>query len=90
MTKHHPRWDEFCDRLEGPDGINAQPGPHTNPDGTVTEDWSWTCAGGNDKSLASKILIAMGFTNEQVAVSLTYFESEGGFCDCEILFNVAE
>jgi hypothetical protein len=90
MTKHHPQWDEFCDRLEGPDGVNPQPGPRTNPDGTVSEGWSWTCAGGNDKSLASRILIAMGFTNEQVAASLAYFESKGGFCDCEILFNVAE
>jgi len=77
MTPGHPRWEEFCDRLAGPEGCDFQ----KKPDGNTT----WTCAGGTDKTFAARILKAMGM---DAAASLTYFDEHGGHCDCEILFNV--
>lgn len=44
------------------------------------------CKAGNDKSLATNILKKMG--NIDIPNTLQYFEDEGGYCDCEILFNV--
>lgn len=79
MTPLHPRWEEFCERLEGPEGCNFQgEGPAL----------TWSCGGGTDKTHARRILIAMGLSDEDVEWSLGYFEIRGGFCDCEILFNV--
>jgi hypothetical protein len=77
MTPAHPRWEEFSERLSGPEGCNFR----RKPDGSST----WTCKAGADKTMATKILKAMGM---DVAASLTYFEAHGGYCDCEILFNV--
>jgi hypothetical protein len=79
MTPDHPRWEEFCRRLSGPEGCHFR----QNPDGNTT----WTCAAGNDKTLAAKILRAMGMDVDE---SLAYFEAHGGYCDCEILFNVQQ
>jgi len=77
MTPQHPRWKEFCNRLAGPEGCDFK----KNPDGKAT----WTCAGGNDRTFAVKILKTM---NMDVKNSLAYFSEHGGHCDCEILFNV--
>jgi len=73
MTKEHPRWNEFIDRLAGKEGCDF-------------EEDSWKCSRETDKPLASKILKSMG--NIDVTGSLKYFEKNGGYCDCEILFNV--
>jgi hypothetical protein len=77
MTDKHPRWEEFCNRLAGPEGCNFR----KKPDGNTT----WTCFGGTDKTFATRILEAMGM---DVTASLAYFSEHGGHCDCEILFNV--
>lgn len=77
MTPDHERWDEFIQRLSGPDGCDFQRDPFT-----------FKCAGGMDKTFATKILEDMGFASGEVAASLTYFEEHGGYCDCEIIFNV--
>lgn len=82
MTPQHPRWDEFCERLGGPEGCNFQ--------GDGGANTSWTCAGGTDKTFATHILTAMGLSADDVAWSLEYFSAHGGHCDCEILFNVDE
>lgn len=85
MTREHPRWDEFVTRLEGPDGCNF----HKNDEGK----WEWFCKGGKDKSFATAILKTMSEQDEigpfDIPASLAYFESYGGYCDCEIIFNVA-
>ena len=86
MTPSHPRWDEFIERLEGIEGCDFQ-----EENGNIT----WYCAGGNDKSQATKILRKM---NEQVEGewtidiqgSLDFFHENGGHCDCEIIFNVED
>ena len=80
MTTEHPRWGEFCERLGGPEGCDFK----KDKKGEI----HWKCAGGRDKSLATKILRKMGLTLREVAESFAYFEEHGGYCDCEILFNV--
>lgn len=83
MNPKHPKWKEFCDRLEGPEGCDFKekiPGDQNS----VT----WKCKGGNNKDYAEAILKKMGFNSEQILKSFTYFDARGGYCDCEILFNV--
>src|SRR5262245_31210813 len=80
MCPEHPEWREFCNRLGGPEGCDFQ----KDDDGEIT----WKCSGGTDKSRAARILQAMGFPPKAVEQSCKYFEQHGGYCDCEILFNV--
>lgn len=47
------------------------------------------CKAGRDKTLATEVLKGMGFHNALLDASLVYFESHGGFCDCEIIYNIA-
>jgi hypothetical protein len=74
LPSHH-RWEEFLDRLAGPEGCNFG-------------ETSWTCFGGVDKRFSRRILAAMGFSEQAIEASLAYFEQHGGYCDCEVVFNV--
>jgi hypothetical protein len=76
MTPNHPRWDDFCQELEGENGCNFR-----------EDSFNWDCKGGYDKSKTEKILKNY---NVNIQESLKYFEEHGGHCDCEILFNVAK
>ena len=82
LTPKHSRWDEFAERLEGPEGCN------------FTEDSAgkarWKCGGGRDQSLARAILHDMNTGDIDVKGTLTYCTEHGGYCDCEIIFNVAD
>jgi hypothetical protein len=82
LTPESARWDEFCDALA--DTITISSDPHT-----------WRCDGdqGQNKDkpelvhrYAKEIMAKMG--NVDVEASLKFFEEHGGYCDCEILFNV--
>lgn len=75
MTPEHPRWEEFCERLGGPEGCDFR-----------EDTEAFRCAG--DFSLATAILKRMGLSEDAVAASLAHFEESGGCCDCEILLNV--
>lgn len=80
MTPEHARWDEFCERLGGPDGCDFKslgPGP---------DQFTFKCK--NDHTNAINILLEMGFGEPDIHASLDYFVERGGHCDCEILFNV--
>jgi len=77
MTVKHPRWDEFCGELEGKKGCNFR-----QEKGKTT----WDCKGGDNKDFAKAILGEFGEVD--LEKSLKYFDSKGGYCDCEILFNV--
>ena len=77
----HPRWRDFFCGLEGPEGCNFVENEPGNP-----ESITHRCLGGKDKSKAVAIMNEMGGLN--IRGSLLYFEKHGGFCDCEILFNV--
>lgn len=81
MTPDSPRWEEFTKRLAGPEGCDFK-----REDPEDSSSLQWWCKGGNDKSKAIKILQDMGGVD--IGHSLVYFEEHGGFCDCEILFNV--
>jgi hypothetical protein len=78
MNPKHPRWDEFCERLAGSEGCNFK----EDKDGNTT----WKCNGGYDKSYAIRILQTM--PEIDIEKTLKYFDSHGGHCDCEILFNI--
>ena len=82
MNKDHELWNEFIKRLEGPEGCNFR---RTDPDDPKTT--RWRCGGGDNKDFAVAILKTMPDIN--IKKSLKFFEDNGGFCDCEILFNVA-
>lgn len=77
MTPDHRKWAEFYERLSGPKGCNFNVHP--------TKGLTFKCKGGEDRSMATKILRDMG---ADVEASLDYFSDNGGFCDCEIIFNV--
>jgi hypothetical protein len=83
MSKEHPQWEEFLARLEGPEGCNFGESVPGDPNSL-----NWKCAGGNDKTFATNILRSMGFSERDIKDSCEYFENHGGYCDCEILFNV--
>ena len=79
MMPGHPRWDEFLERLEGPEGCNF-----TQEDPNDAETIRWACQ--NDHSAARTILGTMEGVN--VDASIGYFEGDRAHCDCEILFNL--
>lgn len=47
------------------------------------------CKAGSDKRIARKVLRSMGYGQRFILASCDYFELNGGYCDCEILLNVA-
>ena len=82
LTPESARWNEFCDALFNT--ITVSTNPHR-----------WRCDGdrGHNKDkpelvhrYAKKVMADMG--NVDVEASLKFFEEHGGYCDCEILFNV--
>jgi hypothetical protein len=75
ILPRHPRWEEFIERLAGPEGCDFT-------------DTTWTCFGGEDKRFSRKILADMGLSELAIQLSLAYFEDHGGYCDCEVVFNV--
>ncbi|MFZ0218459.1 MAG: DUF2695 domain-containing protein [Candidatus Dormiibacterota bacterium] len=80
ILPRHPRWDEFLERLTGPDGMGLT--------GHDLSDMRWTCFGGEDKRFSRRALQAMGRSERAIEVSLAYFENHGGYCDCEVWMNV--
>jgi hypothetical protein len=78
MWPGHAGWTAFIEKLEGPDGCDFK----RDENGKIT----WRCKGGKDKNLAAAIMQSMG--DVDIPASLAYFEHLGGYCDCEILFNL--
>jgi len=83
MTMNHPRWNEFLERLSGPEGCNFHEG--VPGDGKTL---TWTCDCTETCPLSSRILAEMGLTPDEIEESLEYFCSFGGYCDCEVVLNV--
>jgi SH3-like domain-containing protein len=73
MTPQHPRWKEFIQQLQ--DACEVR-----DAEGQV----GWVCDGTTKN--ARRVLETMGTI--EVEKSLAYFRDFGGFCDCEIVFNV--
>lgn len=76
MTVDHPQWPDFYRRLRGPEGCNFR-----KEGGKAT----WTCSAGPGFELATPILKDMGC---DVEASIAHFREHGGYCGCEIIFNV--
>lgn len=84
MTRKHPQWNEFCDRLEGKEGCNFRKEKTKNH---LKGEIVWKCAGGMNKDLSTKILKKY-YPDINIPKTMKYFEKLGGHCDCEVLFNV--
>jgi len=79
MTPEHPKWNIFIQMMEGKKGCNFRIKRNGN--------YSWICLGDKNKPIAKKILKIIG--NIDIEGSMKYFDENGGYCDCEILFNLA-
>jgi hypothetical protein len=52
------------------------------------DQWLWDgCRGGTNKDHAIAIMRKMGGID--IEASVAFFEANGGYCDCEIILNVA-
>lgn len=80
MTPEHPRWQEFCEMLEGPEYCNF----HEEVPGNINT-FSFTCDNSKNRPFARAILEKMGGFNVDASLDAIY--RLGGHCDCEILFN---
>jgi len=88
MVVSRPRWKEFLSRMEGKEGCNFREDPKKLETRKESARFGkprivWNCE--HTLNIASRLLRKMGFDVES---SLTYFRSRGGYCDCEVLFNV--
>ena len=75
ILPRHPRWEEFIERLSGPEGCNFT-------------DTSGACSGDMERPMCRRILTRMGLSERAIAVSLAYYRDHGGYCDCEVVLNV--
>jgi Protein of unknown function (DUF2695) len=73
ILPRHARWVEFIERLVGREGCNF----HAD---------HWTCFG--DVRFTKAILRDMGLDERSTDLSIAYFGDHGGYCDCEVVFNV--
>ena len=82
LTKEHQLWNDFCKRLEGEEGCNMQ----ITGDGLNLDDYQFRCDRTMERPYTKKIL--QKYNNIDVEGTMKYFEKQGGYCDCEILFNI--
>ncbi len=78
------QWEEFLARLEGSEGCDFRqkiPGD--------VKSITWKCSNGRSRPFAEKILKEMGISVAKIADVMTFCDEHGGYCDCEIVFNVA-
>lgn len=78
MTPGHPQWEIFVEVLMGPRGCNFHKGKK-GPE--------WTCDSRIERPLTQAIL-KKWFPQVDIDETLVFFDSHGGYCDCEIIFNV--
>ncbi len=74
LTPTSERWNWFCFALTDKLTIDAQ---------------RWRCDGDrgpNRYRYAKKVMAEMGGVN--IDETISFFQSHGGYCDCEILMNV--
>jgi len=81
MTPINKRWEKFAEMLEGKEGCDFKERIEGKPE-TIT----FKCSGGKDRPFATAILEKMG--NIDIPETMKFFDAHGGYCDCEILFNV--
>jgi hypothetical protein len=69
----HALWNEFLERLAGPEAC-------------AFHNDNWTCFG--DMRFTRRLLRDMGMSQQSIEVSVAYLENHGGYCDCEVVFNL--
>jgi len=92
MTPEHVLWALFVELLERACQFHPTPEPEEGfafQSGVYGDlGVAWRCPGERNRPRATAILRMMGATDEQVLAALDYFDEHGGYCDCEIVFNV--
>lgn len=81
LTSKHPKALEFKEALTGEKGCNFR----KNEEGKII----WDCAGHEvpeRHALSTALLTEMG--GFDIAATLKHFDTRGGYCDCEVIFNV--
>ncbi len=73
LLPRHALWNEFLERLAGPEACNFR-------------NDQWTCFG--DLRFTQRLLRDMGMDEHSIEVSVAYLEDHGGYCDCEVVFNL--
>lgn len=81
MTTDNERWKEFTFRLGGDEGCNFQEKVKGDPHSII-----WKCDHTSERPVTKSILKKMGGID--IEKTMEYFNEHGGFCDCEVLFNV--
>ena len=79
MEPQHPLCDEFTGLLEGPEGCDFK------------EDrgrFTWSCDSTDRSCPKAQAILRKYYPQVDIAASLEFFHTHGGYCDCEILFNV--
>lgn len=74
LDKNHPKYEDFMDELF--EEVDFRELEH----GEIT----WNC--NSTMKITRKILKRIG--NIDIAKTIAYFESHGGYCDCEVCLNV--
>ena len=83
MWPGNPRWREFTERLDGPEGCDFRQLDPGDPMSITCN-----CMGDDIPRLAIGILHKMGGVD--IPRSIGFFRQYGGYCDCEILYNVED
>lgn len=78
MTPDHPEWKQFVNLLSGPEGCNFRKADN----GEMT----WDCDGLTLQHAGE--ILKKYFPDIDIVDTVVYFEANGGYCDCEVLFNV--
>jgi hypothetical protein len=76
LTLKHALWDEFANRLYGPEGCDVK---------GEGADMNWKCDGTFCNAIS--ILTALA-ADIDIPATLAYLRENGAYCDCEILLNI--
>jgi hypothetical protein len=79
MTVEHEQWADFVEALLDEDGIDFL----VRRDDNISATSKCDCT--DAFPVSRRILAEMGLTRNEVEQSISYFRSNGGFCDCEVL-----
>jgi Protein of unknown function (DUF2695) len=89
MDYANPMWDLFLRILDSPLGVDMKLADPDDPD-----SWTLNCGGHSDTSAPferTTLILEHVFNFElsEIDRSISFFNRNGGYCDCEILMNVA-
>lgn len=80
MTPSHPKWKKFMVEMEGPNGCHFRQKSSLGARSTT-----WKCNSSIRRPICRRLLKKY---KVDVVASLQFFVNHGGYCDCEVIFNV--